>query len=176
MRARSCASSRTLGHGSKSVGPIPALRILGASLRRETRGQLAEFAAIADAYPKSFMAQNRAAFQAWCDCDFNLAISYGERAERLEPNSFSTLMILAAAHIGRGNEEEAYAYAKRLLQAKRKDYVAWRFMRFLFAPFRSIPRVRNRIDYGFSQLTSTGDNWLAWARDFVAEYEARAKP
>lgn len=158
------------------MGPIAAIRAFSATLGRDPRQKLEKLVSIANAYPKSFLAQNRAASQAWCDREYEIALSFAERAEVLEPNSFSTLMILAAVHIEMGNEEKAYGYAKRLLQSRRMDRAAWQVTRLLLAPFRLISRVPKGLDNAFSQLTSTGDSWVSWAKEFVAEYEARKNP
>ncbi|WP_425258479.1 hypothetical protein ACPOLB_23535 [Rubrivivax sp. RP6-9] len=132
---------------------------------------LAQLIRFADENPENEGAQVLAAHKAWLHRKNEVAQRLAERAERTDGMAFPALVVLAAISAESKDDDRTYRYAKRLASATRHDKAAGIVIRALaWIRLVGVRGVRNKLDYQ-RVLESTHDEWVAWAKEFVASYE-----
>lgn len=93
------------------------------------------------------------------------------------PNDFYALRIVAAVRAERGEHDEAYLYAKRLITAEPPSFPAKTISRFL-APLAWLPKVRRlkaRASRDETEAMSSHSEWMEWANGYISWYESRER-
>ena len=112
----------------------------------------------------------------WRRREWGLAIELATRVLAKKQNDFHALAILANSYGQLGQMELAYPFAKRLLQAKRPNWVAVKVLSGFLGIFKlTLPKIRQ--SFYNSQLrcdeqAQTDLNNILWAEEVIRIFEA----
>jgi len=141
------------------------------SQHEDAAATLKRHAALADERPAATDAQAVAAYYAWVAGENDLALKFAKRADTGPIVHFHALLVLAAIHAEGPDAQETYRYAKRLSQFEQPgagiNAVVKPLARLLAIPRPGVKRAKDQID----QLSSSYQEWVTWAQEFVHEYE-----
>ena len=118
-----------------------------------------------------FMALLMLADTYWRNQRQNDALPFALRALEVEPNDFAALRIAAGVYAERGEQAQAYSYAKRLICAEIPHSPPTKTISRLLAPFAWLPKVR-RLSARVNREDSSTSDWLQWANEYVSAYES----
>jgi hypothetical protein len=155
------------------VGLLDLLKKVRTSSSSNPEQRLGDLVALAEKQPQSAGAQTVAAYEAWLQDKHDLALRFATRADQLGSVPFLALLVLTALHASKDNDATTYAYAKRLASAKRPDKTATAIVRALAGSGILSSRSRSNERHHAYTVSLTFDNWVAWAKEFVDNYESR---
>jgi tetratricopeptide (TPR) repeat protein len=115
----------------------------------------------------------------WRNENPNDALIYALKVLALEPNEFHFVAIAATILAERGDDAQAYEYARRLSKLKPVQTQPVRALERLLLPIKWIPKVarlltRTRISE--ERFNMTNEAQRQWAAEYIAWFEAGATP
>jgi hypothetical protein len=126
----------------------------------------------ADACPTDDALQVIGAYRSWVHGDTATARRLALRAIRPEGTAFPALLVLTATSAEADDTKATYEYAKQLATARRADKWAARVSRAVAGTGLLSAGARSEEVERLHLIEETHDQWVAWARDFVRQYEA----